>query len=83
MRAGYENWNNNRDVDPEVLADIGYAATHEHLHEVVASTLKRQAAGHEFVMPQTLTPKTAPKPGRETPPDIPEGTVLGTWKNDN
>lgn len=75
MRAGYENWNNNRDVDPEVLADIGYAATHEHLHEVVASTLKRQAAGHEFVMPT--------KPGRETPPDIPEGTVLGTWKNDN
>lgn len=80
IRAGYENWHNSPPgVDPEVLADIGYAATHEQLHEVVDSTLKRQSSGHEFVAPKSLTAKPTQRPSRETPPDIPEGTIVGDW----
>lgn len=75
IRANYENWNANRDVDPDVLADIGYA-TPENIDEVITKTLGRQAAGHTFAPPKSLTPKPR---SRETPPDIPEGTIVSDW----
>ncbi|MDL2363625.1 MAG: hypothetical protein QFB86_04565 [Patescibacteria group bacterium] len=44
LQAARDVWNANRDeqrgVDPEVLAEIGYA-TKEHLPEVIASTVER------------------------------------------